>query len=168
MSEEQTTWRAIPSHPKYKVTQTGRVRNAASKRELKPMENGSGHLLFFVARGKKCYVHRAVIETFNRKPRTGELVRHLDGNPKNNHISNLRFGTVLDNMRDKRRHGRQTKRESHPPAKLTESDVMEIKKLIGKVSLREIGRRYGVTHTTIRRAANGMKWKHLRGASDQD
>lgn len=35
----------------------------------------------------------------------GMEVCHNDGNPENNRVENLRYGTRSDNMRDKRKHG---------------------------------------------------------------
>lgn len=34
------------------------------------------------------------------------MVRHWDGNTEHNGISNLRWGTQVDNMADAKRHGR--------------------------------------------------------------
>lgn len=46
-------------------------------------------------------IHRLVLETFiGPKPRDRET-RHLDGNPHNNRLDNLIYGTHLENMRDK-------------------------------------------------------------------
>jgi hypothetical protein len=39
--------------------------------------------------------------------------------------------------------------------------VREIRELHGTVTLRELGRRYGVSHTAVRRAALGIKWGHI-------
>jgi len=157
-------WRQIPSCAKYEVTADGQIRNAKTKQLLRPMTRDSGHLLFFFGKAKKMYVHRAVLEAFDRLPLAGELGRHLDGNPKNNRSENLAWGTALDNMRDKKSHGRQSHGENHPPAKLTENDVREIRRIIGTVSLRKIAAKYGVSHTAVRRAGLGIKWKHLTGA----
>jgi hypothetical protein len=66
-------------------------------------------------------------------------------------------------MQDKRRHGTQTFGERHSPAKLTEAQVLEIKQRVGNETLRALASEYGVSHTAIRRAANGMKWRYLSG-----
>ncbi|WP_221625413.1 HNH endonuclease [Homoserinimonas aerilata] len=50
-------------------------------------------------------VHRLVAFAFIGAP-TGPVVRHLDGNPDNNAVTNLAFGTVAENNRDTIRHGR--------------------------------------------------------------
>lgn len=45
--------------------------------------------------------------------------------------------------------------------KLTEAEVLEIRKARGTASLRELGAKYGVSHTAIRRAMLGIKWGYL-------
>lgn len=51
-------------------------------------------------------VHRLVAEAFIGSRPLGEVVRHLDGNPKNNFVDNLAYGTHADNMNDTVAHGR--------------------------------------------------------------
>ena len=53
----------------------------------------------------KKLVHRLVLEAFVGPPREGEECRHLDGNPKNNHLTNLRWGSRRENSLDRTRHG---------------------------------------------------------------
>lgn len=54
-------------------------------------------------------MHRLVAETFLRDSYfIGAVVRHLDGIPANNHVSNLAWGTQRDNIHDMLRHGTQS------------------------------------------------------------
>lgn len=50
-------------------------------------------------------VHHLVLTAFIGDRPDGMLCRHIDGNPANNVLDNLRWGTPSENMRDKRRHG---------------------------------------------------------------
>lgn len=50
-------------------------------------------------------IHRLVLEMFIGPCPDGMECRHLDGNPLNNRLDNLRWGTHLENMEDRRRHG---------------------------------------------------------------
>ena len=51
------------------------------------------------------YVHALVMIAFVGPYPDGMNVCHNDGNPKNNHLSNLRYGTHAENMRDTLKHG---------------------------------------------------------------
>lgn len=57
--------------------------------------------------GKRRHKYLAVLvaEAFIPNPHNYPIVRHYDGNPYNNHVSNLRWGTYADNMHDAMRHG---------------------------------------------------------------
>lgn len=72
-------------------------------------ENGTGHKFFNVTTReggrKKVYVHRAVAMAFLGPVPEGEEVRHKDGNPRNNNIKNIEYGSRSDNMFDRVKHG---------------------------------------------------------------
>jgi hypothetical protein len=78
-------------------------------RALKPHRNSKGYLLVPLSRNgvsKSFRIHRLVLIAFVGDCPEGQEGCHLDGNPANNHLSNLRWGTASDNTRDKIRHGR--------------------------------------------------------------
>lgn len=56
---------------------------------------------------KNRMVHNLVLEEFVGPRPDGMETRHLDGNPKNNHVSNLAWGTPKENSHDIDRHGRR-------------------------------------------------------------
>ena len=53
----------------------------------------------------KMSVGECVLSSFVGPRPRGMVVRHLDGNPRNNHLDNLAWGTQSANMRDAVRHG---------------------------------------------------------------
>lgn len=57
--------------------------------------------------GKRRHKYLAVLvaEAFIPNPNNYPEVCHKDGNPYNNHVSNLKWGTHADNMNDAKRHG---------------------------------------------------------------
>ena len=55
----------------------------------------------------RAFVHQLVLLAFVGPMPEGQLTRHLDGNPQNNVLSNLRYGTALENSQDAVRHGRK-------------------------------------------------------------
>ena len=123
-------------------------------------------------------VHRIVLTAFVGEPgidqNTGKprQCRHLDGDPSNNHISNLVWGTSQENMRDRDDHGRTRRGEEAGRTKLTADQVREIRELLkqlpegrkpkkGEVSMNKIGIMFGVDVATIRDIRIGRTWKHL-------
>lgn len=56
-------------------------------------------------------VHILVAEAFLGPRPAGAHIRHLDGNPANNMLENLQYGTPSENVADTIRHGRHTNTE---------------------------------------------------------
>ena len=87
---------------------TGRTRSLKG-RVLAPGSLSSGHLVVgLLKRGRQStrLIHRLVAEAFIPNPDNLPLVLHWDDDPQNNHVSNLRWGTHSDNLRDLVRNGR--------------------------------------------------------------
>jgi hypothetical protein len=130
----ETRYIGIEGHPRYAVSSDGTIRGRRGRhegarrglwnewRELKPWRHKSGHL-YIVLDGHQYQVHRLVLTTFDRKPVDGEECRHLDGNPRNNHIDNLAWGTRSENIGDKLRHGTHNRGERHYCAKLSDEQA---------------------------------------------
>lgn len=91
----------------YEVSDSGLVRFAGG-RELKQSTDRDGYRKVSLYRGGKprqWLVHRLVLITFTGNPPVGHEVLHRDGNPENNRLSNLRWGTRAENIRDQVGHG---------------------------------------------------------------
>lgn len=125
MSEEE--WRDIPGYEGYyQVSNLGQVRSmdrvityrdgrvrASKGKKLKsrPSKAG-GYPLVTLSRSSSttsCYIHRLVLEAFVGPAPTGMECRHLDGNPENNSVENLKWGTRYENIHDQIRHGTHNK-----------------------------------------------------------
>ncbi len=115
-------WRAIPGWEGfYEVSDKGRVRSVERivphgkvgtvrirSRVLKQGAHRAGHLWVELCGPQGSgtrQVHQLVLEAFVGPKPEGMLTCHGDGNPQNNHLSNLRWGTQTDNMRDAIQHG---------------------------------------------------------------
>ncbi len=157
-------WKEVPCHPGYFVNSKGTMLGVSGK-VLKPMKSHSGHL-FIIAyinkKGRKLYVHRAVLTAFVGFGEEGMEIRHLDGNPTNNQLDNLAWGTRQENADDRKIHGTLLIGERSSSHRLTERDVILIRSLHGTKSLRTLAKQFGVSHTAIRRAALGIKWSYLK------
>lgn len=98
-------WRPIPGSPRYEVSTRGRVRSSArsTPRMLKPHVSQGGYE-FVTVDGRRRGIHQLVLETFVGPAPIGQVVRHLDGDPSNNHLPNLAWGTRSRNALDREEH----------------------------------------------------------------
>ena len=110
-------------------------------------------------------LHRLVLEAFVGPCPEGMECLHGDGNPENNYISNLRWGTHKENGLDRKKHGRKenaVRGSSHPHAKLSEENVAEIFALQrAGVSQVGIAKRFLVHQSAISRILARKRWQHL-------
>jgi len=110
MSEE---WRPVVGFEgEYEVSNLGRVVSLRRGGRLvrKLHIDACGYLRITIKANDRTVnrrVHSLVAESFIGPRPTDLVVRHLDGDPLNNHPTNLRYGTVAENAQDMLRHGRQ-------------------------------------------------------------
>jgi hypothetical protein len=115
---EDEIWRPLPEYEgSYEVSSLGRVRSLARidsrgrrirARLLSQWPHPTGHLytkLSLNGNSRLCKVHRLVLLAFVGPPPAGCEALHGDGNPANNRIENLSWGTRSENMYDRVRHG---------------------------------------------------------------
>lgn len=97
-------WKPVPGYEGlYEVSDQGRVRSFArsvSGRLLKPGKASNGYFTVCLGRGKSRTLHSLVAEAFIGPKPIGQEVLHEDGTRTNNCVSNLRYGTRADNIRD--------------------------------------------------------------------
>ncbi len=93
----------------------------------------------------------------------GMEVCHGDGDASNDALTNLRWGTRQSNMDDRTRHGRTGMGESHALSKLTDDDVIGIRRAYssGGVTMIELAKRHAISPAQISSIVHGNSWKHL-------
>lgn len=120
MTEE---WRAVVGYEgQYEVSNLGRVRSldrtakirggsfrAVKGQELKPLNHSCGYLAVSLGHRNQKLIHVLVAEAFLGPRPGGSDVRHLDGDPRNNWVSNLSYGTRSENMRDVARYDKEVR-----------------------------------------------------------
>jgi hypothetical protein len=113
-------------------------------------------------------IHRLLLITFVGPSPEGEECRHLNGNPSDNRLCNLKWGTHIENCKDRKDHGRDNGSRNvgitNWLAKLTEQNVREIRDLYqrGILSQGKLGKRYGVTQAVIWSIVHYKSWKHVK------
>lgn len=126
MIDANESWKPIPGYEAmYEVSDHGNVRSldrvttgpsgAVRTRRGRMMRlnlsSANGYVMVQLCKNGRVegkLAHRLVAMAFLDLPDEFETlqVRHYDGNKLNNHVSNLRWGTPVDNYQDMKRHGR--------------------------------------------------------------
>lgn len=158
--------RITPEFPGLVVGDCGTLWGPSGRR-LKPFTGARDTYLQFnlylsPGRWKRHMVHAAVCTAFHGPRPKGLIVRHLDGDSVNNRAGNLRWGTQEENEADKILHGTAPQGENHGAAKLTETEVIEIRSAPQRRGIiTELAMTYGVSHSTITNIRTGRNWRHL-------
>jgi hypothetical protein len=107
-------------------------------------------------------VHTLVLTSFRGPRPPGLVCRHLDGNPINNRLDNLAWGTWEENEADKLRHGTRARGESQGHSRFKEEEVKAIRLLAANgFSLRKLGRMFDANYTTIGGIVQRKSWRHI-------
>lgn len=110
-------------------------------------------------------IHRLIAQAFIPNPDDKRTVNHINGDKTDNRIVNLEWATYSENCQ----HAYDTGL-SHGPkgsingiSKLTESQVLQIRKLANETDLFQwqIGEMFGVHQNLISRIKNRKIWKHI-------
>jgi len=120
-------------------------------------------------------IHRLVATYFCERPsEKHKLVIHKDFNKLNNHFENLKWVNqhelnLHNNNNPKVQKARENRKGNITHAKLTETDVIRLKKKVkrGKNPLYKIAKEFGITHTQLNRIRRGENWGHVK-IDDED
>lgn len=111
-------------------------------------------------KSRKFYVHRLVAEAFIGPLPGGMQTRHRDGNPLNNAVDNLAYGTPLENGADAVVHGRHYRDNK---GVLTKSQIPAIRMRLASGDRQvDIAADFGVKQMTISDIKNGKTWAHVQ------
>ena len=115
-------------------------------------------------------IHRLVAANYCDQPSDKyKYVIHKDYNKLNNHFENLKWVTqhelnIHNNNNPKVQFARSNRKGHITNSKLTETDVIRLKKKVkrGKNPLYKIAREFGITHTQLNRIRKGVNWGHVK------
>lgn len=179
MSETNSTveYRDIPGFPGYRVGSDGTVwscrkmgkgntdKVGTNWRLMKPGTLPKGYRLVQLRKDSKyhhCYIHRLVLLAFIGPCPEGMEGCHEDGNRDNNQLSNLRWDTHKNNQADRLRHGTDNRGEKHNLVKLTNTQVLQIRKSRKQfITYQEIADKYGVSRRLIGKIIKRQLWTHI-------
>lgn len=174
-------WKDIPDYEGYyQVSNLGRVRsvdrevehNTSGILKLKgkllkfSYSNTGGYTQYTLSKNgitetiKVCYL---VMFAFVGLRPEGMQILHNDGNPRNNALYNLRYGTQSDNERDKKKHGTGNDGSRNGQSKLTKGEVVTIRERYNNESItqRKLASEFDVTQQTICDIINLRSWNHV-------
>lgn len=157
-----------PLCPKYLVSIDGEVFRTYKTREPRRVAKHKDHRGYSWFdkqendRSKKVMTHRAVLMAWVRLPEDGEECSHLDGNPRNNHVSNLEWATRKQNHAMKIIHGTQQVGSNCPTSKLDEDTVKQIRTyLVAGHSITYLAGMFNVSISTISAIKHRKTWRHI-------
>lgn len=152
-------WKVCTRNDNYMVSNLGNVLSIKNSSLLKPWKHKSGHLYLKLGRGISHQVHHLVLEAFVGNRRKKEECRHLDGNPENNKVENLQWGSRKENVDDFRKHSGK-----YAKSKLTNEIALKIINLsTGKRGeRRNLAVEFGVSIHVINDMLLGRTYDYLR------
>lgn len=130
-------------------------------------DNGRGYKISSLSKNgrKNHYIHRLVAEAFIPNPDKKPQVNHINGIKSDNRVENLEWVSCLENLHHALDNNlRDTKGEKSPTAKLSEIQVLAIRRLYRinpNFNKSAVARKLNVRDTTIHKIINNERWKHL-------
>ena len=166
--ESDVKFKTIPCYVDYEASPCGKIRSKKTGIVLKPkVQRYESVGLFIDKRYKYHNIHRLIAMTYLGAPPTEKhQAAHYDGDNFNNHVSNLRWATVKENMADKKRHG--TLRGAHPGekhhnSKLSDNIVKQMREARKSGhKFKSIADKYNVKFSTAYDAIVGKSWVHVK------
>lgn len=132
-------------------------------KKISPTRNKKGYLQVCIVTAtgiRPIGIHVLMADAYIRPKVGDEVVRHLDDNKNNNCVSNLAYGSHVDNAMDRMKNGNYLSGHNHSNAKLSEKDVVLIRELRNsKTKVKDIASRLNVSVSTIESVLYGKSYK---------
>lgn len=172
-----TEWKIIEGFENYEISRCGVIRvfcphsHRTFKGRVLKQKAGGGRGQYLrvnltTPNGKKVdrYIHRLVAQTFLQKKKDNDTqVAHNDGNPHNNHFSNLRWTDNKGNQLDRFLHGTDSSGEKNARAALTNLQAQTIiYEWLKTLNTSDLAEKYSVCRATISAIIIGRTYKCLK------
>lgn len=114
-------------------------------------------------KNKSFLLHRIIALCFIPNKENKPYINHINGIKTDNRIENLEWCTASENVKHALKNGLliSFKGENHSCSKLTEKQVLEIRKLKGTMTQNKIGELFGVKYQIIGSILRNENWKHI-------
>ena len=150
----------------YKISNKGRVLGIKQNKIKKFCKLNSGYYAVGLSKNSKSKtfsVHRLVLENFTNSNTWKEQVNHKDLNKLNNNLHNLEWCTRSQNNKHSYDFGERKRIYGSKigSSKLNELDIPLIRSMNKTLSMREIGRRFNVSHKCISAIIKKESWNHV-------
>lgn len=155
----------------FNYRKTGKIKELAQSVLIDHRRSSSTYYkrakMYFINKHTPIAIHRIIALTFIPNPNNYKQVNHIDGDKGNNCASNLEWCNNSMNQLHAHETGMRIydKGTEHHNHKLTELEVIEIKKLLllpkYKGQLTDIAKKYGVTKHCIFDIKRGKSWAWL-------
>jgi len=130
----------LDDFPGYGVSQDGQLwtkkkpngGTGTEWRNKKTRKVKDGYLLSTMRVGGKVVTaraHRLVLRAFIGPCPMGRQGCHINGDPADNRLANLKYGTPVENESDKLLHGTAAKGENHGQSKISDAEVVKVREL---------------------------------------
>lgn len=151
------------SLPRTVTTKTGQSYRIPG-RILRPNKIKNGYLIVHLSKDNvetAFYIHVLVAQQFIPNPKNLPIVNHKNGDKSKCCASNLEWSTYSTNNQHAYDTGLKPRGEGQYKAKLTETDVIEIRTLGKYDTFENIAKKYEVSRATIRDVLTLRTWKHV-------
>lgn len=145
----------------YFDNRVGLVTRQRKARIKSPSRSSNGYWgvnLYKLGVSRRFNLHRLVCTAFIGACPEGQEVRHLDGDRTNNRLTNLQFGTKLQNAADREAHGRTYRGPAHGMFKVTDEMVSAV--LADRASglyYYQIAERHGISKAHVCNICKGRR-----------
>lgn len=173
-------WKPIPGYENfYEASNLGRIKSLEEKRFM-PVNNTyatykeriirqsktiDGYLKVTLSKkNKKCFLsHRLIGLTFIDNPQNKPEINHKKGIKSDNRCWMLEWCNPNENVQHAYDYKllQPKKGVKNGASKLTEKQVLEIRKIGNSMYKKDIAKKYKVGSSTISRVLNNINWKHI-------
>lgn len=183
--ENKEVWLPIPGYKYYEASSHGRVRSVDRTRPngrwpgktqrvagkmLKQISTSQKYLVVGVYTGENrngyktrtIRIHVLVAKAFLGPRPEKNQIAHLNGDPTDNRLENLKYCTPKENESHKYTHGTRGLGELATNNKLTNKCVLKIREMASqKIPHKQIAKKFKISEKYVGEVFNRRKWTHI-------